>query len=56
MKRYRAVVSGLVVAGAMLVPASAHADVAVPAIGSVCPAELADAMTLLPDERTYVRC
>ena len=56
MKRFRAVVSVLVVAGAVLVPASAHADVAVPATGSACPAELADAMTLLPDERTYVRC
>lgn len=56
MKRYRAVVVGLVVVGSMWVPASAQADVDVPAIGSPCPAELVDAMTLLPDERTYVRC
>jgi len=56
MKRYRTVVSGLIVAGAVLVPASAHADVEVPATGAACPAELADTMTLLPDERTYVQC
>lgn len=56
MKRYRAVVVGLVVVGSMWVPASAQADVDVPAIGSPCRAELVDAMTLLPDERTYVRC
>jgi hypothetical protein len=56
MKRYRAVVAGLAVAAAVLVPASAQADIAVPATGSACPAELVDAMTLLPDERTYVRC
>jgi hypothetical protein len=56
MKRYRVAVLGLVVAGSVLVPASAQADVGVPAAGSTCPAELADTMTLLPDESTYVRC
>ena len=61
MKHYRTVASGLVIAGlavsgTMPGPASANADPAVPAIGAPCSAELADTMTLLPDERTYARC
>jgi hypothetical protein len=56
MKRYRIAVVGLVVVGAVLVPVSAQADVAAPAVGSTCPAEIADTMTLLPDQSTYVRC
>lgn len=36
--------------------AVAHADVAPPALGAGCSAELADAMTLLPDLTTYAVC
>ena len=56
MKWYRGVVCLLAAAGTVCVPAVAQADVAVPAADSSCPAELVDTMTLLPDERTYVRC
>lgn len=34
----------------------AHADPAPPEPGAVCPAELAEAMTLLPDQTTYAVC
>ena len=34
----------------------AHADADVPQVGSPCAADLADAMTLLPDQSTYVNC
>lgn len=56
MKRFPAVVC--VVAGAwVMVPGvPAHADVAPPEVGAVCPAELAQAMTLLPDQTTYAVC
>jgi len=56
MKRYRAVGYAMAVAGGVLLPAVAHADVTAPAVGSPCAAELADTMTLLPDESTYVSC
>ena len=36
--------------------ALAHADADVPQDGSPCAADLADAMTLLPDQTTYVTC
>lgn len=53
---FRSFVGALAAAGVLATPAVAGADVPVPAIGAPCPDELADAMTLLPDERTYVRC
>ena len=36
--------------------AVAEADEPAPQVGSMCPAELADTMTLLPDGTTYVVC
>ena len=49
---------GVLLAGsAVMGPAAvAEADPAVPQAGSPCSADLADAMTLLPDETTYVVC
>ncbi len=55
-QRYLGVGLGVAAGAAMLFPAVTYADVTVPATGSPCPAELAGSMTLLPDERTYVRC
>lgn len=56
VRRFRAVVCA-VAAGWVLVPgAVAHAEVTPPQLGSGCPAELADAMTLLPDQITYAVC
>lgn len=43
-------------ASALAPPAVAEPNVAVPQDGSPCSAELADAMTLLPDQTTYVVC
>lgn len=37
-------------------PAIAAADPAVPQLQATCPVELADTMTLLPDEETYAVC
>ena len=48
--------SVLAVAALTLAPAAAHADPAPPALGASCGPDLADAMTLLPDERTYAVC
>ncbi len=56
MNRYLGVGCSVAVAAAILFPAVAYADVSPPAAGVPCSAELAGAMTLLPDERTYVRC
>lgn len=44
------------VAAWAIVPAVAHADVTPPALGGGCSAELADAMTLLPDKTSYAVC
>lgn len=55
MKRVRGAVC-VVVAAWMTAPAVAHADPLPPQLGAGCSAELADTMTLLPDETTYVLC
>ncbi|MEI6252282.1 MAG: hypothetical protein WCP30_05705 [Mycobacteriaceae bacterium] len=57
MRAYRTGLVGvaLVIAGLATDPV-AHADVAAPDVGSACTAELDGAMTLLPDETTYVSC
>jgi len=44
------------VAALALTPAVAHADPPPPAVGVGCAADVADAMTLLPDQTTYVAC
>ena len=57
MKAYRGMLLGMALVGTSLVfGAPAHADAAVPAVGAPCAAELDGAMTLLPDETTYVIC
>jgi hypothetical protein len=60
MTRFRGVLGTVAVALVMTPVALAHAepnaDPAPPAVGTGCPAELADAMTLLPDRTTYVAC
>ncbi len=55
MTRVRVLVSAAVAVLA-LTPAVAHADPPSPAVGVACAADLADAMTLLPDQTTYVAC
>jgi hypothetical protein len=55
MKRYRLALLALAVAAA-LAPGFAHADMVAPQVQAPCAADLAGAMTLLPDERTYVTC
>ena len=55
MKRYRLALLALAVA-AVLAPGFAHADMVSPQVQAPCSADLAGAMTLLPDERTYVTC
>ena len=55
MTRVRGLVCAAVVALA-LTPAVAHADPPPPAVGVGCAADVADAMTLLPDQTTYVAC
>lgn len=52
----RVVLCAAAAAGVALTSAVAGADAPVPAVGSPCPAELAQAMTLLDDGRTYMRC
>lgn len=54
--RFRGVVCAVVTACAVTPVALAHADPPPPAVGTGCPADLADAMTLLPDQSTYVAC
>jgi hypothetical protein len=57
MKAYRGTLLGVALIGAGLAPgALAYADVVAPEVGSACAAELDGAMTLLPDETTYVSC
>ena len=56
IKRWPGLGCGLVGAAAVLFAAVAQAEAPVPATGSPCAVELADTMTILPDERTYVRC
>jgi hypothetical protein len=56
MTRFRAVLGTMVAALGMSPVAFAHADPDLPAVGIGCTAELADAMTLLPDQTTYVAC
>jgi len=53
--RYRLSCAAALSAAALAVGV-AHADPAVPQPGSGCPAELADAMTLLADGQTYAAC
>lgn len=55
MTRVRGLVCAAVAALA-LTPAVAHADPPPPGVGMGCAADLADAMTLLPDQTTYVAC
>lgn len=55
MKRYRSV-SLVLAAAAVLAPGFAHAEVVAPQLQAPCAADLAGAMTLLPDQRTYVTC
>ena len=55
MTRVRVLVCAAAVALASA-PALAHADPPPPAVGVACAADLADAMTLLPDQTTYVAC
>lgn len=55
MKRHHRIALALALAVAAT-PARAHADPAVPQLGAGCSPELADVMTLLPDERTYAVC
>lgn len=56
MRRCGTVVSALAVAGAVFSSGIAHADVIPPQLEAPCSADLADVMTLLPDEQTYVVC
>ncbi len=56
MTRYRLACCTVAVVASALAPAVAHAEPAPPEVGAACPAEQVDAMTLLPDEQTYVRC
>jgi hypothetical protein len=54
---YRGLMICAVVGVAAMAPAGvAGADVAVPAVGSACAEQLDGAMTLLPDQTTYVAC
>ncbi len=55
MKRFCGVVCA-VAAWAIAPGVVAHADVVPPEVGHPCTAELADTMTLLPDESTYAAC
>ena len=54
MKRFHGVVCAL--AALAVAPGVAQADVTPPALGAGCSAELADTMTLLPDQTTYAVC
>lgn len=56
MNRFHGVVSAVVLLGSVAPAATAHADVAPPEVGTPCTAELADTMTLLPDQSTYAAC
>lgn len=53
---YRAGLLGALVAAGLAATPTAHADVAVPDVGSACTVELDGVMTLLPDGTTYVSC
>lgn len=56
MKRLRGLVCAVAAVGAIAPTAPAHADAAPPELGAGCAAELADTMTLLPDQITYAAC
>ena len=56
MNGFRCMVCAVAVAWTVVPGAVAHADVNPPAVGAWCSAELADTMTLLPDQTTYVTC
>lgn len=56
MKTIRGVMCAAAAACMLVPPAPAQADVSAPVAGVGCPTELADTMTLLPDEVTYVAC
>lgn len=56
MKRFRGMMCAVAAVVAIAPTALAHADVAPPELGGGCAAELAETMTLLPDEITYVAC
>lgn len=47
---------GAMAVAAMVPVAVAHAGVAPPELGAACAPDLADAMTLLPDQITYAAC
>lgn len=51
-----AVAAGIVVAGAITSLSVARAEPPPPAMGTGCAPDLAEAMTLLPDETTYAAC
>lgn len=53
---HTAAAAPVLIAAGLLVGPVAHADVAPPEVGAPCAAELDGAMTLLPDESTYVSC
>ncbi|WP_293305549.1 hypothetical protein [Mycolicibacterium sp.] len=55
MSRYRTI-AAVVAALAALSCGAARADTQAPRAGAVCPADLADVMTLLPDGQTYAIC
>lgn len=57
--RVRGVIGAMVGAGMVVATtplAVAHADTPPPALGAGCTPDLAEAMTLLPDETTYAAC
>jgi hypothetical protein len=56
MNGYRGALCAVVAAWVMVPGAPARADVAPPEVGVPCSPELADAMTLMPDQTTYVAC
>ena len=53
--RFRSMVCAVALSAVAPV-AVAHADVEPPVLGAACSAELADAMTVLPDQTTYAVC
>lgn len=56
MRRVSAVVGAAAAVWLVASGGFAHADPAAPEMGGVCSADLADAMTLLPDGTTYAVC
>ncbi len=55
MNRYRGLV-WVIAAAVATATGVAHADPIPPGMGAACPPELADVMTLLPDQTTYAVC